>query len=146
MKTRNTVIFSIAVFLVITSCSNVKSPKSGLKYNKIVHVEMDTDNQMGKAKQVLRFFRGDELIVTEEFLNNELIKIEGSIPDGPVLSFYDSGKLANIQTYKDQKWNGPSIGYYENGAIKGTVIYSNGTIEGKALMFYSSGKIMSESI
>jgi len=63
---------------------------------------------------------------------------------GPDTLFYPSGKVEEINIYKDDEFNGPAVAYYVNGNKKLEVNMTNGKQDGYATSYYSNGKIESE--
>ncbi|MFC0518713.1 hypothetical protein ACFFGT_31150 [Mucilaginibacter angelicae] len=64
--------------------------------------------------------------------------------DGPDTIFYPSGKINQINQYKDGAMNGLSVTYYLNGKIKSEVNVIDGKDDGYLTTFYQNGKPESE--
>lgn len=64
--------------------------------------------------------------------------------EGPDTIFYPSGKVNQINQYKDGALNGTSVTYYLNGKIKSEVNVTDGKDNGYSSSFYQNGKPESE--
>lgn len=54
-------------------------------------------------------------------------------------TYYDSGALKTVYTWRDGLQNGPAMRYYENGVVAARVTYLNGLPEGTARYYYEDG-------
>lgn len=74
------------------------------------------------------------------------IENEGGIPnfieEGEQKNYYDSGKLREKWTKKNNKIDGEDFLYYENGALKIQASFVDGVREGKAAHYDSTGRKM----
>ncbi|OGF49652.1 MAG: hypothetical protein A2231_00120 [Candidatus Firestonebacteria bacterium RIFOXYA2_FULL_40_8] len=68
----------------------------------------------------------------------------GAIPDGVVKIFDDDGTLRLLETYKDGKRNGPVTSYFKSGKVSSSSTYTDGKLNGKLTAFSRDGKIASE--
>lgn len=78
------------------------------------------------------------LIVTE----NHLFKKENSTIEGAVTFFYPSGKIREINNYKNGKMHGEMLGYYESGALKIKGSYVNNFLDGLTTYYSENGEIL----
>jgi antitoxin component YwqK of YwqJK toxin-antitoxin module/Tfp pilus assembly protein PilF len=60
--------------------------------------------------------------------------------DGPDTIFFASGKINQINVYKNGEMNGPSVSYYLNGNKKNEVNMTNGKSNGYYQSYYTNGK------
>ena len=63
---------------------------------------------------------------------------------GPDTLFYPSGKIEEINTYKDGELNGSSISWYRNGVKKSEVNMTDGKEDGYLTTWYPNGKLEAE--
>jgi uncharacterized protein len=59
---------------------------------------------------------------------------------GPDTIFFASGKINQVNQYKNDELNGPSIHYYLNGNKKSEVNMTDGKMDGYYTSFYTNGK------
>ncbi|WP_413669583.1 hypothetical protein ACEN9X_06285 [Mucilaginibacter sp. Mucisp86] len=64
--------------------------------------------------------------------------------DGPDTIFYPSGKINQINQYKNGVMNGPSVTYFLNGKIKSEINLTDGKHDGYLTTFYQNGNPESE--
>jgi antitoxin component YwqK of YwqJK toxin-antitoxin module len=69
---------------------------------------------------------------------------EKSIRNGTSKGWYDTGVLAYIINYKDDKIDGEYINYYKNGNIKIKTSYKKDLIDGIFVSYYENGNIETE--
>lgn len=74
-----------------------------------------------------------------------LTRMEGTIPDGIVKEYYDTGKIRLMQNYRHGKLDGMSREYYENGKIREERNYQNGDREGVTREYDNTGRLKSEA-
>jgi antitoxin component YwqK of YwqJK toxin-antitoxin module len=60
--------------------------------------------------------------------------------EGPDTIFFASGKISQVNQYKDGELNGPSVSYFLNGKIKNEVGMKDGKSHGYYQSFYHNGK------
>ena len=60
--------------------------------------------------------------------------------DGPDTLFYPSGKVQEINNYKDNDLDGPSVTYFMNGKKKTEVMMKEGKQDGYYTSYYANGK------
>lgn len=58
-----------------------------------------------------------------------------------VKTYYDSGALKSVNTWRDGMKNGPVLRYYENGVVSASATYLNGQPEGTARYYYEDGTL-----
>lgn len=58
--------------------------------------------------------------------------------------FYPSGKVKQINNYKDDEFNGPSVTYYQSGKKKYEMDMADGKENGYYISYFSNGKVESE--
>lgn len=61
-----------------------------------------------------------------------------------VNTYYNSGQVKSVETYKNSLKDGECRYYFENGKLSGIYIYSNGVKHGMFQTFYENGVIRSE--
>ncbi|MDR2426295.1 MAG: toxin-antitoxin system YwqK family antitoxin [Endomicrobium sp.] len=95
--------------------------------------------------------------------------IEGRIPDGLIVQYYDEGNIAaelnynagrlegvvkeyfpdgivsSVKNYKSGELNGPVKEYYPNGKIKEDFVYINGLLNGALRKYSDTGTILSRA-
>ncbi|HZY36054.1 MAG TPA: tetratricopeptide repeat protein [Mucilaginibacter sp.] len=59
---------------------------------------------------------------------------------GPDTLFYPSGKIDEINTYKDDDFNGPAVTFYPNGNKKSDANMTDGKEDGYVTTYYVNGK------
>jgi antitoxin component YwqK of YwqJK toxin-antitoxin module len=60
-------------------------------------------------------------------------------------SYYSSGRIRSIQTYKDGKANGERIDYHKNGVISYQGVYRNDKPIGISTTYFETGKVQAKS-
>ena len=63
--------------------------------------------------------------------------------EGTVTVYYESGKVMQEWHYKDNKRNGITNWYYESGGLMRQFNYKNGTLDGVSKKFYENGVLRS---
>ncbi|HVW96009.1 MAG TPA: tetratricopeptide repeat protein [Mucilaginibacter sp.] len=64
--------------------------------------------------------------------------------EGADTTFYPSGKISGIDTYKDGTLNGPSVSYFFNGKKKTEANLTNGKQDGYYISYYNNGQVEAE--
>jgi len=75
-------------------------------------------------------------------VNNNLN--ENGKRDGKIVFYYASGKISEVDEYKDGKLHGPSVEYYKNGKVRLEENYKDGKRDGYYKNYYPNGKLQSE--
>jgi antitoxin component YwqK of YwqJK toxin-antitoxin module/Tfp pilus assembly protein PilF len=63
---------------------------------------------------------------------------------GPDTVFYPSGKIYQINSYKNNAFNGLSVTYFLNGKVESQVNMTDGKENGHYISYYANGKIQAE--
>ena len=85
------------------------------------------------TKDVRAFYVNGKQVAEETVsANGATLELLGTIPDGEVKEFTESGKLKTEATYKDNKLNGTLIRYTEEGNLLSKETYENGILKGPA--------------
>lgn len=91
------------------------------------------------------FYRGDkELARQTRDRNGTILETIGTIADGMVKEYYESGKLKEETHYKNGKREGISTWYYETGVIKGERNYKEDQLDGIIRWYYDTGSLGTE--
>ncbi|GEM_PF-1469465 len=94
----------------------------------------------------LTFFRGErELAVTKLDKYGRITEVNGSIPDGKVLTYSPEGKIFEAADYKYGKPDGTVTLYNEDGSIAEETAYLFGKREGIDTL-YKEGKVVRRNI
>lgn len=60
-------------------------------------------------------------------------------------SYYNSGQIKSMQTYKDGKENGERIHYYKNGMVLFKAVYRNDKSTGISTTYFETGKVQAKN-
>ena len=135
---------SLLIVLVITSSCmvhNEKTQKSdGRKDEPIVKSVKNPDETMSMI-----FYRGGTE-VAKQTRNRKGIIVEtiGTIPEGIIKEYYESGNLMEETNYKNGKREGISRWYYETGILKGERNYKEDKLDGIIKWYYDTGSLGTE--
>ncbi|MAV64606.1 MAG: hypothetical protein CBC84_000495 [Pelagibacteraceae bacterium TMED124] len=116
-------LLNIYIFLIITSCTNFKTPKIFKKFTRKKSIEY-YDN--GCKKYRVSFF------------NNKF--------DGPMLKWDEDCNLASEANYENGKLHGYWRDYYPDGMLMHSVKYFYGQKNGYERWYYRNGKLKSEQL
>ena len=90
------------------------------------------------------FSKGKEIAQQVRDRKEHITKTTGTIPDGPVKEFYESGSLKEVAYYKNNKREGTSKWYYENGILQGERTFKDDILEGIIKWYYTTGSLGTE--
>jgi antitoxin component YwqK of YwqJK toxin-antitoxin module len=91
------------------------------------------------------FYRGGSEVAQQTRGNNDVIlETTGTIPDGIVREYYQSGALMEEAPYLNGKREGMSTWYYETGIVKGKRLYKAGKLDGIIKWYYTTGSLGTE--
>ena len=76
--------------------------------------------------------------------NLDIIKKEGSLPDGTVKEFFDNGKVYFECEFKNGVRNGLCRIYFDNGKVSIEKSYENGQLQGLVRVFHPTGRLHKE--
>ncbi len=92
------------------------------------------------------YYKGGREIARELYdKSGDLLNLVGSIPDGPVKEYYQTGYLKEIFHYSGNKPEGCARRFYYDGQIWEDMNFKNGKLDGPCLMYYMSGVLWNES-
>ncbi len=95
------------------------------KLYSVMHYINDTPH--GKF---ISYFQGTDVVHQEgQYVRGKM--------EGKWKTYYPSGKLKEVVTFKDNEENGPFVEYYDNGKIKAEGTYKDGDNEHGLLLLYN---------
>jgi len=91
------------------------------------------------------FYRGGlEIAQHIRDKNDVIIETTGTIPDGIVRAYYQSGALMEEVHYLNGLREGMSTWYYETGTVKGERTYKGDKLDGIIKWYYTTGSLGTE--
>ncbi|MBN1621744.1 MAG: hypothetical protein JW871_04040 [Endomicrobiales bacterium] len=138
---RNITITTIILFLSI-NCSLADTIM--FKYKEWKY-ETYYDKSEKRFKPILGVFYKDGVEIAREVFIHDNPSIEGEIPDGEVIMYFENGKYRGISNYKKNLLHGKYISYYHNGKINYVANYVNGKRDGICKSYNSKGKLSSKA-
>ena len=86
-----------------------------------------------------------KVIANEKEARTTLRSME-EIRSGPVMVYYNNGKVKMERNFKEGKLEGPYKIYYDNGVLKEEGSYKNDKLDGVLKRYYKSGKLKAEEV
>jgi len=141
---RINMITSLLIVIVITSSCMVLSEKNknsdARNGGPIVKAVKNPDGTMTKI-----FYLGNEEVARQiRDRNGTIIETTGTIPDGTIKEYYESGDFKEECNYKSGKREGISRWYYETGVLKGERNYKEDKLDGIIKWYYDTGSLGTE--
>ena len=121
---------------ILDDADSINIPES---VNLRISVEKSTEGY------VRRFYEGGVLKGTQVLSEGGvIISSDGYIPDGVYYEYGEGGNIISERMIKNGVENGPLIEFYEDGRIKARIDYHNGKAHGKAIFYTMDSKPMLE--
>ena len=92
------------------------------------------------AKQYRDYYISGELQGAGYFINIDALDNAKSTFDGECISYFKSGKQAEVRHYKNGVLDGLYTAYSEDGSIKASGVYANGALSGLYTEFFKEGE------
>ena len=142
MKT-NRICSLIALLLVVLSCmtgcgkiATQDDRNDEVTVKRVAHPDQTITNI---------FYRGGSEVAQQiRGKNDVMIETTGTIPDGIVRAYYQSGALMEEAHYLNGKREGMSTWYYETGTVKGERPYKADKLDGIIKWYYTTGSLGTE--
>jgi antitoxin component YwqK of YwqJK toxin-antitoxin module len=120
----------------MTACGNTAT-REDRNGELTVKTVKDPDKTITKI-----FYRGGNEVAQQTRGKNDVtIETIGTIPDGTVREYYQSGALMEEAHYLNGKREGISTWYYETGIVKGERNYKAGKLDGIIKWYYTTGSL-----
>ena len=133
----------ITILLVASSCmlGCEKIPTKGDRNDEVTVKKVANQNQT--ITNI--FYRGGKQIAQQTLGKDDgIIETTGTIPDGIVRAYYQSGALMEETHYLNGMRDGMSTWYYETGIVKGKRTYKAGKLDGIIKWYYTTGSLGTE--
>jgi antitoxin component YwqK of YwqJK toxin-antitoxin module len=138
--TRN--LFLMSVLIITLGCIAGEGAKTTHDKGKGITVNAikNPDNT------ITSFFysEGKEIAQQVRDRDGTIIKAIGTVPDGIVREYFESGKLKEVSSYKNNKREGTSKWYYENGVLRAERPYKDDKLNGIVKWHYTTGSLGTE--
>ena len=138
--TRN--LFLMSVLIITVSCIAGEGAKT--THDQVEGITVNAIKNPNNTITSFFYSAGKEIAQQVRDRDGAIIKATGTIPDGIVREYYESGKLKEVSNYKNNKREGTSKWYYEDGVLRAERPYKDDKLNGIVKWHYTTGSLGTE--